>query len=130
LEKKSLFSQDEPVVQAPNSCSAKAAHSLFPSVEVIQERPVTNIQPVEELVSSSFARPAVAEPFSGKDPGVETLVEEPTPAAGRVKTPPFLLELFCGTAGVCAQFRAKGGRALGIDHHLKRTKLKSAAVKL
>ena len=78
----------------------------------------------------SFFATSSGRAFSGKDPGVETLVEEPTPAAGRVKTPPFLLELFYGTAGVCAQFRAKGGRALGIDHHLKRTKLKSAAVKL
>lgn len=33
---------------------------------------------------------------------------------------PFLLELFCGSAGVCAQFRILGGRALGIDHRLKR----------
>ena len=31
---------------------------------------------------------------------------------------------------MCAQFRALGGRALGIDHHLKRAKLKAAAVKL
>ena len=41
-----------------------------------------------------------------------------------------MLELFCGTAGVCAQFRLLGGKALGIDHHLKRGKLKAAAVKL
>ena len=46
------------------------------------------------------------------------------------KRAPFLIELFCGTAGVCAQFRTLGGKALCIDHHLKRTKLKSAAVKL
>eukprot|EP00435_Cladocopium_sp_Y103_P059286 s1864_g21.t1 len=48
-------------------------------------------------------------------------------ATGR-KPPPFLLELFCGTAGVCAQFRLLGGKALGVDHKLKRSKLKSAAV--
>lgn len=41
-----------------------------------------------------------------------------------------LLELFCGTAGVCAQFRAMGGRALGIDHQLNRSRIKAAAVKL
>jgi len=43
---------------------------------------------------------------------------------------PFLLELFCGSAGVCAQFRLLGGRALGVDHLLNHHKLKSAAVKL
>eukprot|EP00435_Cladocopium_sp_Y103_P006271 s3880_g2.t1 len=46
------------------------------------------------------------------------------------KRAPFLLELFCGTAGVCAQFRTLGGKALGVDHHLNRARLKSAAVKL
>lgn len=43
---------------------------------------------------------------------------------------PLLLELFCGSAGVCAQFRLAGGRALGIDHNWNRSKLKAAAVKL
>ena len=43
---------------------------------------------------------------------------------------PFLLELFCGTAGVSAQFKRAGGKALGVDHHLNRNRLKSAAVKL
>ena len=52
------------------------------------------------------------------------------PAVEGAKAPPFLLELFCGTARVCAQFRTQGGRALGVDHHLKRAKLKAAAVQL
>lgn len=43
---------------------------------------------------------------------------------------PVLLELFCGTAGVSAQFKRGGGRALGIDHQLNRRRLKAAAVKL
>lgn len=43
---------------------------------------------------------------------------------------PFLLELFCGSAGVSAQFCALGGEALGIDHHLNHHRLKSAAIKL
>ena len=43
---------------------------------------------------------------------------------------PFLLELFCGTAGVSAQFKKAGGKAMGIDHHLNRSRLKAAAVKL
>lgn len=43
---------------------------------------------------------------------------------------PVLLELCCGTAGVSAQLKKAGGRALGIDHHLNRRRLKAAAVKL
>ena len=42
----------------------------------------------------------------------------------------FFLELFCGTAGVCTQFRQMGGQPLGNDHNLQRSRLKSAAVKL
>lgn len=43
---------------------------------------------------------------------------------------PVLLELCCGTAGVSAQLKKAGGRALGIDHNLNRRRLKAAAVKL
>ena len=43
---------------------------------------------------------------------------------------PLLIDLFCGSAGVCAHFRLAGGRALGIDHNLNRSKLKAAAAKL
>ena len=43
---------------------------------------------------------------------------------------PTLIELFCGTAGVSAQFKIAGGKSMGIDHHVKRHKLKAAAVQM
>ena len=43
---------------------------------------------------------------------------------------PMLIEVFCGTAGVSAQFKLAGGRSVGIDHHIKRHKLKAAAVQM
>ena len=113
-----------------NSSSAKAEFCSSPKVDVIQDRPVTMEQPAKSLGTQHFQQPPVDATFSGKDLGHAKLVEGPALAAGGEKSPPFLLELFCGTAGVCAQFRVKGGRALGVDHHLKRHKLKSAAVKL
>ena len=38
------------------------------------------------------------------------------PVEAHAKQSPFLLDLFCGTAGVAAAFKALGGDALGIDH--------------
>lgn len=91
-------------------------------VEWSQDHKATELQP---SVRSDVARaPSTFSPCAEVTQG-----EGPTFEQGD-KLPPFLLELFCGTAGVCAQFRTLGGRALGIDHHLKRTKLKAAAVKL
>ena len=98
---------------------AKATSSFFPSVEFIQGEPVSNEVPVEGLAPSFSDRPEVAK--QGTDP---------VQAQAGAKAPPFMLELFCGTAGVCAQFRTLGGRAIGVDHHLKRASLKAAAVKL
>ena len=101
----------------------------FPQEEFIQGKPVSFSPQVEG--------PGVAS--DSVSHGVEGPRERPdaaTPSEGlgnsdqKCKRAPFLIELFCGTAGVCAQFRTLGGRALGIDHHLKRTKLKSAAVRL
>ena len=43
---------------------------------------------------------------------------------------PTLIELFCGTAGVSAQFKLAGGKSMGIDHQVKRHKLKAAAVQM
>ena len=43
---------------------------------------------------------------------------------------PFLLELFCGSAGVTAQFIAQGGRALGMDHVLNKARMKGPAAKV
>lgn len=43
---------------------------------------------------------------------------------------PMLIEIFCGTAGVSAHFKLAGGRSMGIDHCIKRRKLKAAAVQM
>lgn len=32
---------------------------------------------------------------------------------------PMLIEVFCGTAGISAQFKLAGGRSVGIDHGCK-----------
>jgi len=69
---------------------AKATSSFFPSVEFIQGEPVSNEVPVEGLAPSFSDRPEVAK--QGTDP-VQVQVG--------AKAPPFMLELFCGTAGVC-----------------------------
>ena len=42
----------------------------------------------------------------------------------------FLLDLFCGTAGVAAAFRACGGDALGIDHIVDRRRVKGPVSKV
>ena len=41
----------------------------------------------------------------------------------------FLLDLFCGTAGVTAAFRACGGDALGIDHIIDKRRVKGPCLK-
>ena len=99
---------------------AKVTDAIFPTEEVIQEMPVSNDPVAEEQPYLSLHQPNVAEPFLGESPSPAQLVEGSAAASSGV----------CGTAGVCAQFKKRGGRALGIDHHLKRTRLKAAAVKL
>ena len=42
----------------------------------------------------------------------------------------FLLDLFCGTAGVAAAFRAMGGEALGIDHIIDKRRVKGPVAKV
>ena len=42
----------------------------------------------------------------------------------------FLLDLFCGTAGVAAAFRAMGGEALGIDHMIDKRRVKGPVAKV
>eukprot|EP00435_Cladocopium_sp_Y103_P058259 s502_g20.t1 len=109
---------------------AKAAPSVFPSVEVIQGMPVTNAKSAEGLTVSFSPQSNATGPCSRGTPVSAENSDDFRPATGDVKSPPFMIELFCGTAGVCAQFRTLGGRAIGVDHHLKRAKLKAAAVKL
>ena len=109
--------------------SAKAAPGIFPSVDIIQDEPVSNVA-VEGLATPFTSQRMSADTSFGGEPPLACKGEGPSPAVEGAKAPPFLLELFCGTAGVCAQFRTQGGRALGVDHHLKRAKLKAAAVQL
>ena len=91
------------------------------------------LQSANSSVVDSRERPALA----GHDQGggkrkLDELQGKPAtdPTKEFSAREPFLLELFCGTAGVSAQFKRAGGKALGIDHHLNRNRLKSAAVKL
>ena len=44
--------------------------------------------------------------------------------------PPFLLDLFCGTAGVAAAFKALGGESLGIDHMIDKRRVKGPVAKV
>ena len=44
--------------------------------------------------------------------------------------PLFLLDLFCGTAGVAAAFRSLGGDALGIDHMVDKRRVKGPVAKV
>ena len=97
---------------------------------MIQERPVSQVHSVEGQEQPCFGRSNVDDNSLRGSPVAASLDTGSTSSQLGGKPPPFLLELFCGTAGVCAQFRTLGGRALGVDHHLKRTRLKAAAVKL
>eukprot|EP00435_Cladocopium_sp_Y103_P006698 s4577_g2.t1 len=103
---------------------------LFPSVDVIQERPVANVLQAEGFVGAPGSQPVETLFCPREEPVAAQLGEDPKFSPKGERSPPFLLELFCGTAGVCAQFRTLGGRALGVDHHVKRGKLKAAAVQL
>ena len=42
----------------------------------------------------------------------------------------FLLDLFCGTAGVAAAFQALGGEALGLDHLIDKRRVKGPVAKV
>lgn len=111
-----------------NSQVTKVTGATFPTEDVIQDRPVSNVVQAEHQPPPFYTQPNVADLQSGASTDKPVLVEGPSAKSGDERSPPFLLELFCGTAGVCAQFKTRGGRAL--DHHLKRTRLKAAAVKL
>eukprot|EP00435_Cladocopium_sp_Y103_P008138 s3431_g2.t1 len=115
------------------SSVAQATEPISPSVDVIQGKPVSTTLKVEgpQVNTNVHAAIDAADPSEG----LANATTGPKPhgcfgADSGKKPPPFLLELFCGTAGVCAQFRLLGGKAIGVDHHLKRSKLKAAAVKL
>ena len=53
-----------------------------------------------------------------------------TPVEAHAKRSLFLLDLFCGTAGVAAAFKAIGGDALGIDHMVDKRRVKGPVAKV
>jgi hypothetical protein len=87
-------------------------------VDVIQGKPVTTSVPAEGQ-AMQFPMQSEAAASSWESPSNLSVGEGLTDSSAGRKRAPFLLELFCGTAGVCAQFRLLGGKALGIDHHLQ-----------
>ena len=56
--------------------------------------------------------------------------ENRIPVEAQAKRPLFLLDLFCGTAGVAAAFKALGGDALGIDHMVDKRRVKGPVAKV
>ena len=105
-----LESSDKAEKSAEVLGSAKASQAFFPSVEVIQAIPVSSTSPVEGPDSSLQGQPKVDDVCDQKFQFDAFEGAGPCPTGAREKSPPFMLELFCGTAGVCAQFRLKGGR--------------------
>ena len=97
-------------------------------MELTQGKPESVAAPVEGQGRSTSQSQEAAS--SWESPSQPQVNEGSIGAPVEKIPPPFMLELFCGSAGVCAQFRLLGGKALGVDHHLKRGKLKAAAVKL
>ena len=80
---------------------AKVASAFFPTEDVIQEIPVSCVSPVEKHPDLFQSRPKVADTASRESPANVTLVGGPSSKAEGERSSPFLLELFCGTAGVC-----------------------------
>ena len=117
----------DPVEDSNPVSSAEA--DLFPTEDIIQGKPVSNISPIEGLDESSKKLLGHFD-FGPRGSPVAAVPNEGLDNSEHGKRAPFLLELFCGSAGVCAQFKTLGGRSLGVDHHLNRTRLKAAAVKL
>ena len=105
---------------AGHASKALAQHAGHPSKE---EKATGNPQPAPNSLRRRIRRSSNISP-QGDAP---TVLTQLGPSAGR---PAFLLDLFCGTAGVAAQFQVLGGRALGVDHHLDRSRVKAAAVPL
>eukprot|EP00435_Cladocopium_sp_Y103_P062520 s739_g24.t1 len=55
---------------------------------------------------------------------------DPSVVQSQLKRLIFLLDLFCGTAGVAAAFRAEGGDALGLDHMIDKRRVKGPVAKV
>ena len=66
--------------------------------------------------------------FSSSPPEVEGPVRPTVEAQKSRKL--FLLDIFCGTAGVAAAFQALGGEALGLDHLIDKRRVKGPVAKI
>ena len=60
----------------------------------------------------------------------QKLDDQPGPPVQQNGRPLFLLDVFCGTAGVAAAFRSMGGDALGIDHMVDKRRVKGPVAKV
>ena len=69
-------------------------------------------------------------PATFSDQGHRKLDGNPTPVEAQAHGPIFLLDLFCGTAGVAAAFKALGGEASGIDHMVDKRRVKGPVAKV
>ena len=110
----------------PTPSPAGAVDTVFQFGELIQGKPVSPLSPAEGLADVTMSEATLGP----RESPVSACSSEGSEHTNSCNRAPFLVELFCGSAGVCAQFRTLGGKALGIDHRLNRTKLKSAAVQL
>ena len=79
---------------------ARAPSTFSPCAEVNQGSPVSETHPIEGLGPVTTSDPFVDGLGDRERPVVAPVDEGPTFEQGD-KLPPFLLELFCGTAGVC-----------------------------
>ena len=76
---------------------------------------------------------ASSQPVSVETSSTEPCDVEEEPAAtveAHCTRPVFLLDLFCGTAGVAAAFNSCGGEALGIDHVIDKRRVKGPVSKV
>ena len=82
---------------------------------------------VERLACAS-SQPVAVETSSTEPCGIS---EEPAAnVEAQCDRPVFLLDLFCGTAGVAAAFKSCGGEALGIDHMIDKRRVKGPVSKV
>ena len=85
----------------------KVTSELFPTEDVIQDMPVSLDSSVEEQPYLFRAQSNVAGTTAGESPADSVLAEGPPLSSEGERSSPFLIELFCGTAGVCAQFKTR-----------------------
>ena len=95
---------------------AKRMRSVTDTTEGKEPRPFCDI--AEE--QSSHVEPAANQEVDGRAGANATTHSKQL----------FLLDLFCGTAGVAAAFRAMGGESMGIDHIIDKRRVKGPVAKV